>query len=74
MWASLRCQIRVGKLEKGSSEHVRQTLCFDSFLSSFCPGKLAVIVLISESMLLRATACDGRILRDRVLSGFGVRL
>jgi hypothetical protein len=33
-----------------------------------------VIVLISESLLQRATATDGRILRDRVLSGFGVRL
>ena len=32
------------------------------------------IVLISESLLCRATATDGRILRDRVLSGFGVRL
>ncbi len=33
-----------------------------------------MIVLISESLLLRSTATDGRILRDRVLSGFGVRL
>jgi integrase len=33
-----------------------------------------VIVLISESLLRRATAGDGRILRDRMLSGFGVRL
>ena len=32
------------------------------------------IVLISESLLLRSTITDGRILRDRVLSGFGVRL
>jgi len=32
------------------------------------------IVLISESLLNKATAKDGRILRDRVLSGFGVRL
>lgn len=32
-----------------------------------------MIVLISESLLQRATAADGRILRDRVLSGFGVR-
>jgi len=32
------------------------------------------IVMISESLLQRATATDGRILRDRVLSGFGVRL
>jgi len=32
------------------------------------------IVMISESLLLRASATDGRILRDRVLSGFGVRL
>jgi hypothetical protein len=30
--------------------------------------------MISESLLRRATASDGRILRDRVLSGFGVRL
>jgi len=35
---------------------------------------MAPIVMISESLLLRATATDGRILRDRVLSGFGVRL
>lgn len=35
---------------------------------------MLMIVLISESLLLRATATDGRILRDRVLSGFGVRL
>lgn len=32
------------------------------------------IVQISESLLGRAGATDGRILRDRVLSGFGVRL
>jgi hypothetical protein len=32
------------------------------------------IVMISESLLLKSTATDGRILRDRVLSGFGVRL
>lgn len=32
------------------------------------------IVLISESLLRRSTATDGRILRDRVLCGFGVRL
>lgn len=32
------------------------------------------IVLISEPLLLRASARDGRILRDRVLSGFCVRL
>ena len=32
------------------------------------------IVLISESLLERSTLRDGRILRDRVLSGFGVRL
>jgi len=32
------------------------------------------IVMISESLLQRASACDGRILRDRILSGFGVRL
>ena len=32
------------------------------------------IVMISESLLLKTTATDGRILRDRVLSGFGVRL
>lgn len=33
-----------------------------------------MIVLISESMLSKATATDGRVIRDRVLSGFGVRL
>lgn len=32
------------------------------------------IVRISESLLNKVTAKDGRILRDRVLSGFGVRL
>jgi hypothetical protein len=32
------------------------------------------IVMISESLLQRAIASDGRILRDRVRSGFGVRL
>ena len=32
------------------------------------------IVVISEALLRRATATDGRILRDRVLSGFCVRL
>ncbi len=32
------------------------------------------IVLISESLLRRSTAADGRILRDRVLSGFCVRM
>ena len=32
------------------------------------------IVVISESLLRRSTAADGRILRDRMLSGFCVRL
>jgi hypothetical protein len=32
------------------------------------------IVVISESLLNKATAKDGRILRDRVLSGFVVKL
>ena len=45
-----------------------------SFLSSFCPEGKLLIVLISEAMLQRASVSDGRILRDRVLSGFGVRL
>ena len=46
---------------------------FRKVLSSFCPGGMVSIVMISEALLLRATATDGRILRDRVLSGFGVR-
>ena len=33
-----------------------------------------MIVLISEALLRRATAVDGRIVRDRFPSGFGVRL
>lgn len=33
-----------------------------------------MIVLISESLLQRSTATDGRILRDRFLQGFCVRL
>ena len=32
------------------------------------------IVMITEPLLKKAAATDGRILRDRVLSGFGVRL
>jgi len=32
------------------------------------------IVLISESLLRRRTATDGRLLRDRVLCGFCVRM
>jgi len=32
------------------------------------------IVLISEALLLRSTLSDGRILRDRVLCGFCVRM
>ena len=32
------------------------------------------IVLISESLLLRSTVADGRILRDRQLCGFCVRM
>ena len=32
------------------------------------------IVMISEALLSRSTAVDGRILRDRILSGFCVRL
>ena len=32
------------------------------------------IVLISEALLLRSTVSDGRILRDRVLCGFCVRM
>jgi hypothetical protein len=37
-------------------------------------GKLVPIVLIGESMLRRSTATDGRLLRDRVLCGFCVRM
>lgn len=43
-------------------------------LSWFCPEKLMPIVMISEALLSRSTAVDGRILRDRILSGFCVRL
>ncbi|MBP7573037.1 MAG: hypothetical protein KA777_03580 [Rhodoferax sp.] len=32
------------------------------------------IVLISESLLRRSTVIDGRLLRDRVLCGFCVRM
>ncbi len=32
------------------------------------------IVLISESLLLRSTAVNGRLLRDQVLCGFCVRM
>jgi hypothetical protein len=32
------------------------------------------IVLISEALLLRCTLSDGRILRDRVLCGFCIRM
>jgi hypothetical protein len=35
---------------------------------------LRQIVLISEALLLRSTLSDGRILRDRVLCGFCVRM
>jgi hypothetical protein len=74
MWASSKCQIRVGKLGKKRSGQTHQTLQIRSFLSSFSPGIVMSIVMISEPMLKKATATDGRILRDRVLSGFGVRL
>jgi hypothetical protein len=50
------------------------TMPFRKVLSSFCPGGMLPIVMIGESPLLGATATDGRILPDRVLSGFGVRL
>ena len=33
-----------------------------------------MIVLISESLLRRSTALDGRLLRDRMLCGFCVRM
>ena len=36
--------------------------------------ELMPIVLISEALLLRSTLSDGRILRDRVLCGFCVRM
>ena len=32
------------------------------------------IVLISEALLLRSTVSDGRILRDRALCGFCIRM
>ena len=32
------------------------------------------IVLITESLLLKSSARDGRVLRDRMLSGFCVRM
>ena len=46
--------------------------------AEFCPrfarGKRVPIVLISEALLRRSTATDGRILRDRQLCGFCVRM
>ena len=47
-----------------------QALGACSSLSSFSFGKSIPIVMISESLLQRATALDGRILRDQVQSGF----
>ena len=37
---------------------------FRKVLPSFCPGGMVSIVMISETLLLRATATDGRILRE----------
>jgi len=47
---------------------------FWGFSPRFGRGKLVPIVLITESLLLRNTAADGRILRDRMLSGFCVHM
>ena len=57
------------KCEPGVDSSVFRGIC-----PRFAWGKLMPIVLISESLLQRATASDGRILRDRVLSGFIVKL
>jgi hypothetical protein len=53
-------------LEIGSLSLAR-TLLRSKVLSSFCSGELAVIVLISESLLQSATAMDDRILRESAL-------
>lgn len=49
-----------------------------SIVRGICPrfakGKLVSIVLISESLLRRGSAVDGRLLRDGVLCGFCVRM
>lgn len=56
-----------------SRQPSRKGSVFQGFCPRFAWGKLVPIVTISESLLLRATATDGRILRDRVLCGFCVR-
>ena len=43
-------------------------------MSSFCRVLKVAIVLISEALLRRSRVGDGRILRDRVLCGFCVRM
>ena len=43
-------------------------------MSSFCRVPKLAIVLISEALLRRSRVGDGRILRDRVLCGFCVRM
>jgi integrase len=47
---------------------------FRRVLFQFCPGLQMPIVMISEALLLRERATDGRILRDRMLCGFCVCL
>jgi hypothetical protein len=48
-------------------------LC-EGFVLDLPKGKLLSIVLISAALLLRYPLGDGRILRDRVLCGFCVRM
>jgi hypothetical protein len=74
MWALWKCQALADWLGKKDQNKPVKTLHLRKVLSSFCPREVMSIVMISESLLCRVTATDGRVLRDRVLSGFGVRL
>jgi len=60
--------VEVPDPRKADADRVRSiqagTKRFRKVLSSFCPGGMVPIVMISESRLLRATATDGRILRE----------
>ena len=66
--------LRMARPDSKSTNRVWIRRFFEDFVLVLPEGKLMPIVLISESMLQRSTATDGRLLRDRVICGFCVRM
>jgi len=60
--------LRVARVAGNRSEPGVGQSVFRGLCPRFAKGKLVPIVLISESLLRRSSAVDGRVLRDRLLT------